>query len=714
MNKIKLTFRIHLLSDYHTGSGHSAGPTVDSALLRDYDGTPVLRGSKIVGLLRDGLWDLVYLSELAPLPALRQEFEDEKVDSPLTRLFGAAHAQKVWRYSSARPEKIMGTQKGLRWGSSDVTRIRIEPRLRRTDPQKLFCQEEGDRRLAFDFTATCYAPGPRDENDALMLIAAASMVRHLGASRRRGRGACRIELIKAEGLNGEVLEENPHKSALLMFKKRLFDEKQQNGADESDDRHRADSAHAKIIFTDQDKPLRFRMIARLDEPLVLARRGEAGNAYESLQMIHGGAISGALAKRAGRHLNLKSFDEKPYQPAPPDFAALFARGGISLSGLLPCDPRSNLADGELTVMMPIPLDIFICKNLPEFDKQYTTYHPSKPMTLTDELTPGLCCEDINEEKKCEAEYVNETSTFLPLKSGRYLTHRPEMREEAHIRTERKTGRVEEGNLFEYIALDAGQYFVGEISFANAACWEQFKLFTGMRENEMQEIYLGRASRRGHGRLVFYLDVLDSDASHSWILDDMKSRVNKSVVEQDGGFRMTLLTDTIMQDAWSRAYLSFDKTWVASLLGLEKTDFRFRGAFARSREIDSFHGHRRLPRWRDHAIVAGSSVGIYIEKNGWDKLEQLAKTNGKKGPDAAFAFLRERLALLEKQGIGLRRHEGFGRIAFNHPVSRKQNKYIEDVDKKLLPSGATHELYRAKDFELRKWKEKLDDYAKKDG
>src|ERR1700730_16429367 len=62
---ITLQFEIELLSDYHVGSGHGRGATVDSTLFRDSDETPALRGTTINGLLRDGLWRLVKDSVLS-------------------------------------------------------------------------------------------------------------------------------------------------------------------------------------------------------------------------------------------------------------------------------------------------------------------------------------------------------------------------------------------------------------------------------------------------------------------------------------------------------------------------------------------------------------------------------------------------------------------------------------------------------------------------
>ena len=47
---LRLTFQITLESDYHISAGHGLGARVDSALLRDADGVPVIRGTALTGL----------------------------------------------------------------------------------------------------------------------------------------------------------------------------------------------------------------------------------------------------------------------------------------------------------------------------------------------------------------------------------------------------------------------------------------------------------------------------------------------------------------------------------------------------------------------------------------------------------------------------------------------------------------------------------------
>ena len=52
---IRLEFDIEFKSDFHIGAGHGLGLQVDSALLRDSDNVPVIRGTVLTGLLRESL-----------------------------------------------------------------------------------------------------------------------------------------------------------------------------------------------------------------------------------------------------------------------------------------------------------------------------------------------------------------------------------------------------------------------------------------------------------------------------------------------------------------------------------------------------------------------------------------------------------------------------------------------------------------------------------
>jgi CRISPR-associated protein Csx10 len=144
---LSLNFQIQFDSNYHIGAGYGKGFNIDSALLREADGTPVLRGTVLMGLLRDGAFRLL---RLKPMASHRQE-------EILGRLFGTSIHAKRWRISSARPTvKCVGD-------SQAIQRVRIDPRMRRAEEGKLFSQEEGLSGQGFFFSITC----PCKDNAAL-------------------------------------------------------------------------------------------------------------------------------------------------------------------------------------------------------------------------------------------------------------------------------------------------------------------------------------------------------------------------------------------------------------------------------------------------------------------------------------------------------------------------------------------------------------------
>ena len=59
----------------------------------------------------------------------------------------------------------------------------------------------------------------------------------------------------------------------------------------------------------EDHAYRLRVLVRADEPLLLARRAEAGNQFETLEGIPGGMLRGALAWRVAH----RAGDDMPKQ-----------------------------------------------------------------------------------------------------------------------------------------------------------------------------------------------------------------------------------------------------------------------------------------------------------------------------------------------------------------------------------------------------------------
>lgn len=680
---IKLEFEIILKSDYHVGAGHGDG-LVDTLLLRDGDGIPVIRGSTITGLLRDGVYQLLQhipqsgmLCQASGLPekdAAGQEtprfcgqfsIHQDSV-CPVCRVFGSPARPKQWRFSGARPVEwltpgIPGPSKAV--GGSIVQRARISPRSRRAEAHKLFSQEQGDSGWRFAFTVWTDADGAAALEEAALLIAAARAVRGFGQARRRGRGECCIHLkdraseqrwlscFQQHWLEGKAVTDWPVTGA---------------GNDEDEPHALPNLTHEGDMF-----PRRIRLLARADEPILIADHSEAGNEFESTSLIPGSAILGALANRAAQRFDLND------DTARHAFVQLFLRGRVHFSALLPA--YYNHDDEELIPVIPAPLDLLTCKAFPGFQKEQVG-HTVHGYALSPH--PPAHCPD------CKSLYGDKDIPLKPFPAfisvNQYpLEYKPQRRYEMHIAVDPRSGRVHEQDLYGYVSLEAGQYFIGELLCTDDTAWQALKEIADLPDADAKTAFtlrVGRAAQRGHGKLSIVLcDSEDVGMPDPWRGLPLRERVTSE--HAPCTLEMTLLTDTIVpavwcnnatqsedhqaggslpDNGWKSASVGFSEEWLSLLLG---TPVKIVRAFARPCQVDGFFGHLGVPRFRDMALRAGSAVGLRLASE----------------PPGG---LLEKLHKLEQEGIGLRREEGYGQVVFNHPL------YVKESLAKLEANGLT--------------------------
>ncbi len=627
---MRLNFILTLQSDYHIGAGHGLGSQVDSALLRDSDKVPVLRGSTLEGLLRDGLWRLLQ----TPLFSRKRKCQasgltDDNAPAycvtepcPICCIFGTPAAPKPWRVSSARP---LGAEKPLsrsaHWSSGQTgaqiaARVRVSPRMRRAEARKLFKQEEGDRRLEFTFTVTRLGNMAAAADEASLLVAAARMVRRFGAARRRGRGESKIRLESVEGWPTALPKGKTWQDHLLDHFRKTWLE---NGPSKV-------SASPRAWTTPQAAttgPLRFRLIVRLDEPVIIARRAEAGNIFEGGYVISGATLSGSLAAEAAARWELSNHQLYEH------FLNIFRRGDVHFWPLYPAFIQQTLACPTI----PAPHDLLVCK----IHRTLDPHHNAIKSYAREVSVPEECS-----TCKCQIPLV-QLGGFVAVRDGA-ASVTPQQREEMHPRINPRTQRVATGNLFGYVALESGQYFVGEIWCKDDQAWQVLQQFTGaVKEKEPFQLRLGKATRRGYGLVTAWLErIADSSSTDPWRGKPLEQRVTNP----SAPITLTLLTDAILPDVWGRFRQSFDEALIEELIGTPVEIIR---VFCKAGYVDGFNNHLGLPRWRDIALKAGSAVGFRL-KNTTD-----------------LTTLQTRLKKVEGEGIGLRRHEGFGQVTFNHPV-----------------------------------------------
>jgi CRISPR-associated protein Csx10 len=624
---MKLTFTLTLKADYHIGAGHGIGSQVDSALLRDGDKVPIVRGSSIEGLLRDGLWRLLQTPLFLTKRKCRASgLTDDNAPAycltdpcPLCSIFGTPGSPKRWRLSSARP---VGATKPLsqnaQWSSGQTgtqvaARVRVSPRMRRAEARKLFKQEEGNKRLAFAFTVTSLAEDQTTHAQAALLAATARMVRRFGSARRRGRGECSLSVASVEGWHETLPEGSTWQDHLLQHFQKAWIEGQPLQIHVTSPTWTTPSPATTSVK-------RYRLIVRVDEPIVVARRAEAGNLFEGNDAISGATLLGALAEEAVTRWNLS--DQTIYRY----FISTFRRGDVRFLPLYP----AYVKDTMIFPSIPAPLDLLVCKVHKELDPDH---NPSESYARETEIPPEcpVC--------KCNIPLV-PLGDYLAVRDGAAAV-RTTFREEMHPRINPRTQRVATGNLFGYIGFETGQYFMGEIWCRDNHAWQVLCQLTGvLKEREPFPLRLGKATRRGYGLVTAWLEpIADFDPWRGKPIEQRVTDLSKPIT-------LTLLTDAIVPDAWGRFRQSFDKELIEEVLG---TPVEIIKIFCKAGFVDGFNNHLGLPRWRDVALKAGSAVGFQLK----DATDLTALQN----------FLKK----VENEGIGLRRHEGYGQVAFNHPV-----------------------------------------------
>lgn len=647
---ITLRFEIEVLSDYHVGSGYGHGAQVDSTLFRDGDGTPVLRGSTVSGLLRDSLWRLMQAGPLAHQRACKAsgkseppdycgQYEDDDIPCPLCRLFGSPAQPKHWEIGSARLTQVPVPTNQGGWQSqqrdAEVThRVRVSPRTRRAMPGHLFAEEVGSHTVAFQFEIICHGESDVALDEAALWVAAARNLRQFGRSRRRGHGECRFTLTGAENL--------PQLSATTgrELQDALLDRFQSAWLGDSPPGkpHQGKASGYEVTpeTGEAGQPVYFRLLVRLDEPVLVAQRLEAGNQYETRLTISGSTLRGAFAWIAGQRWSLEA------SPAREDFRKVFLGQGALFSNLFPCLWRGT----DIVPAIPPPLDLQTCKVFRGRTADGVGRHGACVVTDPEEDNTCLQC----------PEGLEPFAEFLPIRDLTLLD--PEDQEvafhsqvEMHNAIDPHTNRVGNQALFGYAALAAGKYLAGDLFFPDAVDWQRFQQLTGVRSGQSFPLRLGRASRRGYGKVTAYLEKLEEEPAPTLIMQPLDQRLARG-----NNLKLTLLSDLIMHDKWGRYYQGFEEApdtsekttlskWLQDELGLS---LGVTSVIANYRWVDGFHYTHSLPRWRALAITAGSVLNLKLPAN--IDAEQI-----------------RRLAGLEWQGIGDRRDEGYGRFALNHPI-----------------------------------------------
>lgn len=625
--RVVLNFTLEMLSDFHISNGISLEKTIDSALIRDNEGNPVIRGSSLSGLFKEAS------NKLLNIRIDGGEF--------VNRIFGTVLNSGHWKFSSANINKRRtfhkyktNTYVTLRSG------VKIDSKKKKAQEKNLFCRELGSKSTFFDFSVEHIGNDEALVEDILVLFGAARLVKHLGANVNRGYGKCTIKLASVYGIediNDECLYRN--------LKKFLIDEKIDDII-----------AYKKEDFSVELEHNRLLVMAKTMEPILISNYGQVGNEITSIDYIPGTTVMGIFGREFFR--KYKNSEGECYNK----YVELFQSGKLRFSPLYLAEKAND--NRSLFSTIPIPKDMLICKytNYKNSEDEISKKHNAEVKGLsTESEIPDNCscstCKDKN------VPLINAQG-FIPLKTLKddMYDFNSEVKfiRETHVTMQGKDRRAVDGELFNYNCIEEGQYFIGEIIGEENLLKEIINLCDKKDENNgAYEISanIGKSIRRGYGKTQLFLKPINIQCFNPLSVERRIDGDDKVEVS------LLFISDTILYDSFGRLITEFNKDFFEKLLGIPiKTVIN---KFISTREVRSFSSVTGLPRSADSAIKAGSVVGFEVDIQ--YKKQLIDKLKG-----------------IENKGLGYRRNEGFGIIAFNHPIYNRNSLY--EASRKLTENN----------------------------
>lgn len=289
-------------------------------------------------------------------------------------------------------------------------------------------------------------------------------------------------------------------------------------------------------------------------------------------------------------------------------------------------------DKSIIKFIPAPLFMHCKKNDPD-----TAYNLIK-------------MKELDENTKAVRGYVS-------VNGERYYRDRPDKALHVHhSRKNRTRGHSEEGQIFNYEALAEGQVFDGSI-FGDEA---ELLAFCNVFGNENIGV-LGRSRQAQYGKVRLQLGEIEA--------------VGADITPDENTVILTLESPLILVNEYGYPELSVGLLvrYLQDRL-VPDTNVTVEKAYARTETVENFVGVWKAKRPQQKAFSAGSSFKLTFSS-------------------APETEIKRKLEQLQAEGIGERRHEGFGQVRLWWPEA--EYFILDKIDKsaKEKPGGVMPDLAR---------------------
>ena len=184
----KITYKIEFHTDWHCGSGLSAGADLDALVVKDNDKLPFVPGKTMKGLVREAVEDIMFFNKNQNEESFRKAFgffDDKEQKERGEMFFSNAELQKDEREAIKKGKLQEYLYRDLARTALDDKGIAKEHSLRKIEVV-VPCTLEGQIHDVPD-------------NMVDTIEQALKYIKRLGVNRNRGLGRCTITVTNKEG-----------------------------------------------------------------------------------------------------------------------------------------------------------------------------------------------------------------------------------------------------------------------------------------------------------------------------------------------------------------------------------------------------------------------------------------------------------------------------------------------------------------------------------
>lgn len=633
--------QIKLQSPLTSAAGEGRVGVVDRDIAFDDLGLPILPGRRLKGLWREAYRDVADAWKLcgeSPIPVDHIFGKSGQGDACL--YIANAELQKA----SSLKEWLKYLQHDQKLHPDDVIQHFATVRAQTAIDRKTGAALENTLRLTrtlkadlvFQARVRFFETPDNTQLNALSLGAAA--LQHMGTARTRGLGkvCCRLlardENRQCRDLTGEALSN----AALPSITETDLVQPIQTSKGQT----------TTVPPSNRPVPthlLRYRL--KLTAPAVIPMADGDPNKVMTRRDVPGNNIWGAAAYHY--------LSQRNHTPEDDTFRHIFLDGSLRF---LTAYPEADDPDEFNEIpqrMIPIPHSI-------------RKFKKSEELVDFVELSPGE--EPI---KRLDQRYARMSEGSLETQAVKtelnYHHARAKDRRIGRALGAEATEDANSGALFTYEAIQAGQSFQGAVQGS---------------ENDLKnlQIWLQEGQIRiGRSRSAQY-----GEAEFEW-LDDAPQKLNRrvewdgfdeqssDVPDSDKRLVITTLSPLMTVNDYGHPEARFPKGELAEALDMKTSELKLCSSYTRTEVIGGYNSYLRLPRQQWPAIASGS---VFVLET----------------PQPLY---QERLLQLEHDGLGLRKGEGFGRIAVNRQGSLGltgcEEIPLDDPEKKNIPDPPDSEI-----------------------